>query len=152
AQRFTLANPSRVKSLTLASSTSHQGRRSAVLAEVMVRMSTLGFDAFLADPDARAFGERALAEVFPGGAPPLEYFRMKDLERPNRSHAYAWATTGDFSTKDKLREITCPVLVLHGKTDPLIPFKVGLWLHEGLPQSRFVPLDGGHSIQVEAAD
>jgi pimeloyl-ACP methyl ester carboxylesterase len=150
-QLFTMENPTAVTSLCLASSTSHQGRRSAVLAQVMVRISEMGFDAFIADPDARAFGERALAEVFPDGAPPLEYFRMRDLERPNISHAHAWATTADFSTKDRLDQIRCPVLILHGRTDPLIPFKVGGWLHEGLPGSRFVPLDGGHSIQVEAA-
>lgn len=151
-QRYTLEHPDAVRSLVLASSTSHQGRRSAILAEVLVRMSRMGFDAFIADAETRAFGERTLEEVFPDGAPPLEYFRMRDLEQPNPSHAFAWATTADFSTKDRLHEIGCPVLVLHGRTDPLIPSKVGTWLHEGLPGSRFVLLDGGHSIQVEAAE
>lgn len=151
AQRFTLDHPGRVRTLTVASTTAHNGRRATAFANAMARLSAEGFDAGVSDPQVRMVIEGVLTQALGDGAPPVEHFR-RGLEEPNLAHAYAWAATADFSVKDELPRLPCPLLVLHGTADPLIPFVVGQYIHWVVPGSGWVPLEGaGHSIQVERA-
>lgn len=151
-QRFAVANPGRVRSLALLSTTSHNGKRASFFARAMARVSAEGFDAVISDVQMRAQVEAILAEGFPQGPPPLEHFR-KGLEKPNLAHAYAWTAIDRFSVKDSLPTLVMPLLVMHGTADPLIPFVVGQYIHWVIGHSRFVELPGaGHSIQVERAD
>lgn len=109
---FAVRRPDRLRSLTLASTTAHNGRRASRLARQMA-------------------------------------FELAD-EDPGR--AWAWRACDGFSVLDELDRIRCPALVLHGTEDPLMPLTFGEWLDEGLPESRFVTLEGaGHSVQVERA-
>jgi pimeloyl-ACP methyl ester carboxylesterase len=46
-----------------------------------------------------------------------------------------------------LGQIACPVSVLHGKADPLIPFACGEDIARHIPQARLWPFDGmGHDL------
>lgn len=110
---FAVRWPGRLRTLTLASTTAHNGRRASRLARQMA-------------------------------------FELEDSEL---ARAWAWRACEGFSVLEELDRIRCPVLVLHGTEDPLMPLTFGRWLDDGLPDSRFVPLDGaGHSVQVERAD
>jgi pimeloyl-ACP methyl ester carboxylesterase len=152
AQKFAIAHPDALASLALVATTSHNGKRASAFGRAVAELSRLGFDAAVADPALRRTLEGVLADAFPAGPPPLELFR-RGLDKPDPAQAYGWQTTIDFSTKDQLGAITCPVLVVHGTADMVIPLTMGKLIHEALPGSRFVALPGaGHLVQVERAD
>lgn len=53
--------------------------------------------------------------------------------------------------EDKLADIRCPVSILWGEDDPWIPIARGRMLHEKIPKSSFLMLDGiGHLPQLES--
>jgi 3-oxoadipate enol-lactonase len=151
AQGFALERADRVLSLTLASTTSHNGRRGTAFARLMVLFAERGFDAVLGDSQLRLEAESTLAEAF-GASVPLSMLR-KGLEEPNAARANAWRACIGFSKKDELAGIRCPALVLHGTADTLIPFKAGELVAEAIPGARFVREEGaGHSLPKERAE
>lgn len=151
AQRYVLEHRERVASLTLVSTTSHNGRRGSAFARLMVLFAERGFDAVMADAELEAEAESILEEAF-GRAVPLSMLR-RGLEEPSPARANAWRACIGFSAKDALSRITCPTLVFHGTADTLIPFKAGELVAEGIPGARFVREEGaGHSLPKERAD
>jgi 3-oxoadipate enol-lactonase len=151
AQRYSLEHASRVETLTLVSTTSHNGRRGSAFARLMVLFAERGFDAVMADVAVRQEAESVLAEAF-GAAVPLTMLR-RGLEEPSAARANAWRACIGFSAKDELSLIACPALVLHGTADTLIPFKAGELVGEAIPGARFVREEGaGHSLPKERAD
>jgi 3-oxoadipate enol-lactonase len=151
AQKYAVEQRARVASLVLASTTSHNGRRATAFARAMVTFAERGFDAVLADPALKAEVELALAEAFAKAPLPLEFLRS-GLEKPNPARANAWRACIDFSMKDRLRELSCPVLVLHGSADPLIPFRAGQLIHEAIAHSQWIEETGaGHALPRERA-
>jgi 3-oxoadipate enol-lactonase len=152
AQRYAVEHSARLKSLVLASTTSHNGRRATAFARVMTLLGERGFEQVLADPQLRPEAERALEEAFPGAPVPLEMLKV-GVEKPNPARANAWRACLDFSTKDRLAELTCPVLVMHGSVDPLIPFRAGQLVHEAIGHSEWIAFEGaGHSLPRERAE
>lgn len=116
------------------------------------QLARYGYDGAVADEEIRTKAEEVLASVF-DQAPPLAMFR-KGLEEPNPAQAFGWQATMGFSTKDELGALTCPVLVLHGTSDPVIPLSNGRALHRALPDGTlYVELaGGGHHLPVQRAD
>ncbi len=53
----------------------------------------------------------------------------------------------DDSAATRLSDITAPTLVLHRRNDPIVPFALGQELAAGIPNARFVPLEG--SVHAE---
>jgi 3-oxoadipate enol-lactonase len=152
AQRYAVEHGARLKSLVLASTTSHNGRRATAFARVMTLLAERGFQRVLDDPALRPEAERALAEAFPGAAVPLEMLKV-GVEKPNPARANAWRACIDFSTKDRLAELACPVLVMHGSADPLIPFRAGQLVHEAISHSEWIAFEGaGHSLARERVE
>lgn len=50
-------------------------------------------------------------------------------------------------------KVTCPVLLLHGEADRVIPCDASRWMKERLPNARLVTLpDGGHDVPLRNAD
>jgi pimeloyl-ACP methyl ester carboxylesterase len=49
-----------------------------------------------------------------------------------------------------LPEITTPVTIINGRNDQVVPLANAEFLHERLPNSRLVVIDGGHFIWEEA--
>jgi 3-oxoadipate enol-lactonase len=151
-QRLTVEQPERVRSLVLASTTSHNGRRASAFARAMVLFSEHGFDRVLSDPELRPRIEPVLREAFPGIDPPLEMLRI-GVEQPNAARANAWRACEGFSEKDRLGRVACPVLVLHGSADPLIPLRAGELVRDGIRQAEWIEVAGaGHSLPTERAD
>jgi len=53
----------------------------------------------------------------------------------------------------RLAQITTPTLVIHGNTDPLIPYENGQYLAEHIPTAKLSTYtDVGHLVPIEAAD
>jgi pimeloyl-ACP methyl ester carboxylesterase len=151
AQRYALEHSASVESLTLVSTTSHNGRRGSAFAKLMVLFAERGFDAVMADDSVRQEAESVLVEAF-GTAVPLTMLR-RGLEERSLSRANAWRACIGFTAKDDLVRIACPALVLHGTADTLIPFKAGELVAEAIPGARFVREEGaGHSLPKERAE
>jgi fermentation-respiration switch protein FrsA (DUF1100 family) len=57
-----------------------------------------------------------------------------------------WFARFDYPTIDYVRMVKCPVLVIHSRTDEMIPFEFGLQLYEAANEPKeFVELYGGHN-------
>jgi 3-oxoadipate enol-lactonase len=150
-QRFVVEQPDRVLSLSLVSTTSHNGRRATALARLMVTLAENGFDAVLADPQLREQAEATVREAFPQGTP--LWMLRRGMEKPNLARANAWRACIDFSVKDRLGEIRCPTLVVHGTADMLIPFRAGELVASAIQGAKWIAEDGaGHSLPQERAE
>lgn len=169
AQRYVLAHPERVRSLVLASSSAHSGRRGSAYGQALADMSRLGYEQamqdprlkatldlvlqFLADPEVRRQLDGSLPEgELPSGERFLAWIQKLTRE-PNPARAFAWEVTVGFSTRHDLDRIRCPALVMHGSADLIIPYVAGELLHAGLPDSRWRSFAGaGHNLPRERAD
>jgi 3-oxoadipate enol-lactonase len=150
AQKYVLDHPARVRSLALASTTSHNGRRANAFARLMVSLAEHGYDAIERQPALREQAEATLREAFPAGAP-LAMLK-RGMEQPNPARANAWRACLGFSTKDRLAAIRCPALVTHGTADMLIPFRAGELVAQGIPGATWIVEDGaGHALPKERA-
>jgi len=57
-----------------------------------------------------------------------------------------WLTYFKYDTKNYVKNISCPVLVVHSKNDEIIPFDEGLEIFEAAPESKqFLEMRGGHN-------
>ncbi len=56
-----------------------------------------------------------------------------------------------FNNQAEIRSIQCPVLVMHGADDPVVPFSHGLRLYQEAPEPKTFTWigDGGHSDIIE---
>jgi proline iminopeptidase len=103
------------------------------------------------DPEAyrqRAF-ELSVAAYFadPDRARDLTPFRVI-----GRVQQQTWESLGDFDLLPRVGRVECPVLILHGREDP-IPLEASEALADALPAARLVALDdSGHVPYVEAPD
>jgi hypothetical protein len=51
-----------------------------------------------------------------------------------------------YDTKNYVKNISCPVLVVHSKNDEIIPFDEGLEIFEAAPKTKqFLEMRGGHN-------
>jgi len=51
-----------------------------------------------------------------------------------------------FSTVDHLRRVTCPIFVIHSRTDDLVPFELGQKIYDAAPEPKqFMEIIGGHN-------
>jgi pimeloyl-ACP methyl ester carboxylesterase len=66
--------------------------------------------------------------------------------RAMRSYRFA---LGGFDVRDRLKEIDCPVIVLHGEADTLLPLERGRQLAAGLPRAKLRIVHGaGHALPL----
>jgi 3-oxoadipate enol-lactonase len=54
----------------------------------------------------------------------------------------AWRETMAFDSRERLREIRCPTLIIAGSNDRGVPIHHARMLHDGIPGSRLVVIDG----------
>jgi pimeloyl-ACP methyl ester carboxylesterase len=149
--QYALAHPAHLSSLIIASSTAHNGSRACDLGRMMARLSREGSGVALADPafetDCRAMVNRAAQYV---GVDDMMPILASLTAEPDPARALAWAALVGFSVRPRLAEIDCPVFVMHGSTDPIMPYAAGFLIHLGLPGSRWLPFyEGGHNLPRE---
>jgi 3-oxoadipate enol-lactonase len=76
-----------------------------------------------------------------------------ESDAPAHAREAQGAAVAAFDVSDRLQEIDCPVLVLHGTADQVLPVGNARLLHERLPDSRLELVEGGpHLFFVEDSD
>jgi fermentation-respiration switch protein FrsA (DUF1100 family) len=70
-----------------------------------------------------------------------------------RSHGWGWLTflSGNcFDNIGKAADIRCPVLIIHGTNDEVIPYRLGKKLYDTLrAEKEFVTIEGGYHNSLE---
>jgi pimeloyl-ACP methyl ester carboxylesterase len=97
---------------------------------------------------------RRLVLTATSGGLPMENLGACDWRADYRAlfpDAPHWITNTREDLSDGLGEITCPVLLLFGDTDPISPPAVGERLKALLPNATLVIMPGGHDRPDEAA-
>jgi len=57
-----------------------------------------------------------------------------------------WFAKFSYSTIDYVRDVACPVMVIHSRSDELIPFEFGLELYDAANEPKeFIEITGGHN-------
>jgi pimeloyl-ACP methyl ester carboxylesterase len=55
-----------------------------------------------------------------------------------------------YNTRQYLRQVKCPVLIIHSREDEMINFQHGLALYEAAPEpKRFIEIRGGHNTTLD---
>ena len=105
-----------------------------------------------ADGGAIATGFVSNAAARPPPAAVLEDYRLSAAgSRFEAQVNYVRAYANDLRRlKDLLSKIRAPVLILAGKTDPIVPPANGQFLKDRLPRSQFTLLDAGHLVWEDA--
>ena len=103
------------------------------------------------DPEAyrqRAF-ELSVAGYF---ADPRRAHDLTPFRVIGRVQQQVWESLGDFDLLQRVEQIECPVLILHGRQDP-IPLEASEALARALPDARLVVLEhSGHVPYVESPE
>jgi pimeloyl-ACP methyl ester carboxylesterase len=155
--RAALAGPDRVRALVLLDTAADVDDEATLAAYQAMEQQWVS-------PDTSAEGHRALAEVIAGiiiGDPELakpwvDGWEAEPRERLVESFA---CLVGREDITDRLSEIRCPALVVHGSADVAISVDRAAGLRDGLSGCRgFVVIDGGshasnltHPAEVNAA-
>jgi 3-oxoadipate enol-lactonase len=152
AQYLALNHPDLVDHLILI------GTSPAAGAAVGQPLSPPAADEWIADPVERARARAPLTHA-PGyfDTRPEEHEEVAELARGNRITHEGYsrqiiAISETHDTRERLKEITAPTLVLHGDIDPLVPLRGGEWLAENIPGARLSVYAGvGHYPHREGA-
>jgi fermentation-respiration switch protein FrsA (DUF1100 family) len=57
-----------------------------------------------------------------------------------------WFARFDYPTIEFVRKVKCPILIIHSRTDEMIPFEFGLELYDAANEPKdFVEIFGGHN-------
>jgi pimeloyl-ACP methyl ester carboxylesterase len=90
-------------------------------------------------------------EAYPERIEALARWRARYPQNP-LGIARQWEAWDSFELGDQLRQIDCPVLVIHGSDDALSPVSNGEALVDQFPNASFQLMEGiGHSPNVEDA-
>jgi pimeloyl-ACP methyl ester carboxylesterase len=149
---YAVTHPHRLLSLAAISTASHSGRRASALAKALQIMSRVGAETALSDPELRAEVEAIVRSVAAITGPLLVPLRRLCKE-PDLGRSHAWHATIDYSVRGKLGELPCPLLVMHGDKDPLIPFIAGFLTHFNHPGSTWIPVEGArHNLPTDVPE
>ena len=153
AQEIAITNPKKVQSLTLLSS---YAKGDALFNSII---ETWGYLPHTLDP--KLYQQVLLPWIFTDAfySTPEMIEMLIDLRinnpfppTPQRIYHQSRAILS-CDTRDRLKDIHCPTLVLVGKQDILTPVKFSQELAQGIPQAQLIVLDaGGHGFLIESPD
>jgi len=147
AQNFVLKYPV-VKSLVLISTSAYLGEEFDVLFEEYRKIKTelapeIGFKRMLELTVSKQFIERLNEDRLLHDALFEELYIKNTMSW--QDYVNQGAAIRKHDTRELLKDIKLPTLILHGTKDNEIPFNHGKLMHEKIPNSKFVPLEGlGH--------
>ena len=153
AQEVALAQPERVRSLTLANTYAAPGPFCSRLFALWADMAReLGLPAVMRDVLLWAFTVPFFED--PARADELAEFEREMSVHPQPLDAYLaqLAVIQTHDTRARLQEITVPTLVMTGEQDILIPVALSRRLHEGIPDAEWRTVSGGHAAIWEFPD
>ncbi len=107
----------------------------------------------LRERDAEAYRQRAFELSVAGYfADPRRARDLTPFRVIGRVQQQVWESLGDFDLLQRVEQVDCPVLILHGRHDP-IPLEASEALARALPDARLVVLEqSGHVPYVEEPD
>ena len=151
-QVMTLNHPERVQSLTILMST--PGFDTPGLSGPTESFKLSIKESFLLnllgrEEEALWVTERALTgSRYPFDSNQFQLESKKRLEHGiNTANAQMMAVGASPNRADRLKYISQPTLIIHGREDPLIPIDHGEYLSKNIPESKTLFLDGvGHEI------
>ena len=95
---------------------------------------------------------QAFTSLFMPGASKAQMDWFNELQRLTTSPENAvrlFGVSGNIDIRDLLPQISVPTLVLHCRDDGIVPFDKGRKMAAGIPDARFVPLDGQNHLILE---
>ena len=107
----------------------------------------------LRERDHAAYRQR-LFEISVAGyfADPANARELTPFRVTGRVQESVWKSLDDYDLASSLKRVTCPVLIVHGREDP-IPLASSRAAAAALPNARLEVLDGsGHVPYVEARE
>lgn len=145
AQELALSHPHRVRSLVLAAT--HPGRAHAVRDPAAPKVpKDRPHLALYSEWFAREHPEQVRADLLAGSRRP----------QPRHAGRRQWDAMQAWDAFDRLSEIACPTLVLHGTEDRLVAVANARLLTERIPGAELVLIEGAghvyHSERPEEAD
>jgi pimeloyl-ACP methyl ester carboxylesterase/DNA-binding CsgD family transcriptional regulator len=99
--------------------------------------------------DWGGIGSLSMADIYMPGASTenrQRFAQYQQLCADKDAAAAQAASVGEFSARERLKEIQAPTLVLHKRGDKAVPFELGRRLAADIRNSRFVPLEGDSHI------
>jgi pimeloyl-ACP methyl ester carboxylesterase len=154
AQTMAIARPERVLSLTSIMSTTGErrvGRPKLRVWTVLTRRAPKDKDAYV------EYFTRVFRMIGSKGFPRDEA-RMRELAAATYERGHHPAGTGrqlaaimaSGDRTEKLRELSVPTTVIHGRGDPLVPFRAGRATARAIPGARLIAIPGmGHDLPPE---
>lgn len=100
-------------------------------------------------------GSPCVLELFPGLVlpAPLRDQLVEYADRvPDEALLKLFQSQREIDLTDRLDDIRCPTLIIHGTHDPRRPSSHGAQLAAGIPGARLVPFDTGHNPMLEAPE
>ena len=145
AMELGLSHPDRVSSLVLACT--HAGPRRATLDRAGSKVpKDRPYLALYSERFASQHPDHIAEDLLVGGRYP----------RPPHAGRRQWEAIQGWDAWDRVGSLACPVLVVHGTEDRVVPVENGIRLAELIPGTELVLLEGAghvyHSEQPEAAD
>ncbi len=142
---LSLGHPDRVRSLVLGCT--HGGRDRSAKARGRSKVpKDKPYLSLYSPAFARSHPEHVAEDVLVGS----------QQRQPFHAGRRQWEAMKDWSAWDRLEAIGCPVLVLHGTEDQLVPVENGRMLAKLIPGAELVLLEGAghvyHSERPEEAD
>jgi pimeloyl-ACP methyl ester carboxylesterase len=77
--------------------------------------------------------------------------RRAPTTQPGHAVRAQFAASTRYDCLARLAEIARPTLVVHGRTDPIVPLRLAAEMQRRIAGSRLVLLDGGHRITLDPA-
>lgn len=155
AQRMTLTEPHRVLSMTcIMSSSGARGLPGPSSEMRQILMSPPSSGASAARQHAIRFVKALAGPGFEhpeGSQEQLVDDSFKRSHRPLGGYRQMLAVMADKQRADLLPQISAPTLVIHGKSDPLLPYACGEDIAQRIPKAKIHAIDGlGHDFPPAA--
>ncbi len=156
AQNLAVASPERVRTLTSIMSTS--GHRSLPGADPLVTRHIVRGRPVGGDRDAVIAHNMKTIELIGSPDYPVDEDRRREMASMSYDRCYypegftrhVAAIIEDGDRRSRLRSISVPTLVIHGRKDPLVPLEGGIDTAEHIPGARLEIIEGmGHNFPVE---
>ena len=152
AQELAINHPERVRSLALLSSFATQDPRGRALLHAWRELYPLAIEKSRHAWENQAYAWLFTPKFWRGEANVRAALRFAQGQPPQPPQGFVGQVDAALShdTRDRLKHIHAPTLVLHGALDQLSPLSNGEELAKGIPGAHLHILDTGHAVNIEA--